>query len=134
MFRSFKTCGEFWSLVYDHECSAVVVLCQPPHNSVSLTLKASNKMRSLQVFDQKKVERNIAFYSIHFKVVHYLIASFLFRSANLSCILARGPALEKIWTSIHHWSHFTQSLLEYKNLDISNQQESYFPHRADGWR
>uniref|UniRef100_A0A182P4Y4 Protein-tyrosine-phosphatase n=1 Tax=Anopheles epiroticus TaxID=199890 RepID=A0A182P4Y4_9DIPT len=28
-----KTCGEFWSLVYDHECSAVVVLCQPPHNS-----------------------------------------------------------------------------------------------------
>uniref|UniRef100_A0A182TAT2 protein-tyrosine-phosphatase n=1 Tax=Anopheles maculatus TaxID=74869 RepID=A0A182TAT2_9DIPT len=28
-----KTCGEFWSLVYDHECAAVVVLCQPPHNS-----------------------------------------------------------------------------------------------------
>ncbi|XP_070498935.1 receptor-type tyrosine-protein phosphatase U [Chironomus tepperi] len=28
-----STCGEFWSLVYDHECSAVVVLCQPPHNS-----------------------------------------------------------------------------------------------------
>jgi hypothetical protein len=28
-----QTCGEFWSLVYDHECSAVVVLCQPPHTS-----------------------------------------------------------------------------------------------------
>ncbi|XP_055381732.1 receptor-type tyrosine-protein phosphatase kappa [Condylostylus longicornis] len=28
------TLGEFWSLVYDHECSAVVVLCQPPANSV----------------------------------------------------------------------------------------------------
>ncbi|XP_062547580.1 receptor-type tyrosine-protein phosphatase kappa isoform X2 [Armigeres subalbatus] len=28
-----KTCGEFWSLVYDHECSAIVVLCQPPQNS-----------------------------------------------------------------------------------------------------
>lgn len=27
------TLGEFWSLVYDHECSAVVVLCQPPPNS-----------------------------------------------------------------------------------------------------
>lgn len=27
------TCGEFWSLVYDYECSAVVVLCVPPHNS-----------------------------------------------------------------------------------------------------
>lgn len=31
-----QTCGEFWSLVYDHEASAVVVLCQPPHNSVSI--------------------------------------------------------------------------------------------------
>lgn len=30
------TVGEFWSLVYDHECSAVVVLCAPPPNSVSL--------------------------------------------------------------------------------------------------
>ncbi|KAL1377780.1 hypothetical protein pipiens_016023 [Culex pipiens pipiens] len=28
-----KTCGEFWSLVYDHECSAIVVLCQPPQLS-----------------------------------------------------------------------------------------------------
>lgn len=27
------TCGEFWSLVYDYECSAVVVLCVPPHGS-----------------------------------------------------------------------------------------------------
>ncbi|XP_058987366.1 receptor-type tyrosine-protein phosphatase kappa-like [Musca domestica] len=27
------TLGEFWSLVYDTECSAVVVLCQPPANS-----------------------------------------------------------------------------------------------------
>ncbi|XP_055320351.1 receptor-type tyrosine-protein phosphatase U isoform X2 [Sitodiplosis mosellana] len=27
------TVGEFWSLVYDQECSAVVVLCQPPPNS-----------------------------------------------------------------------------------------------------
>ncbi|XP_044265223.1 receptor-type tyrosine-protein phosphatase kappa [Tribolium madens] len=29
-----STCGEFWSLVYDYECSAVVVLCVPPHNSI----------------------------------------------------------------------------------------------------
>lgn len=29
------TVGEFWSLVYDQECSAVVVLLQPPPNSVS---------------------------------------------------------------------------------------------------
>lgn len=29
------TLGEFWSLVYDQECSAVVVLCQPPANSQS---------------------------------------------------------------------------------------------------
>lgn len=35
---SLQTCGEFWSLVYDHECSAVVVLCQPPHNSVRYTI------------------------------------------------------------------------------------------------
>ncbi|XP_071454736.1 receptor-type tyrosine-protein phosphatase kappa [Hetaerina americana] len=28
-----NTSGEFWSLVYDYECSAVVVLCNPPHNS-----------------------------------------------------------------------------------------------------
>lgn len=30
------TLGEFWSLVYDYECAAVVVLCLPPHNSVKL--------------------------------------------------------------------------------------------------
>lgn len=29
------TCGEFWSLVYDYECSAVVILCVPPANSQS---------------------------------------------------------------------------------------------------
>uniref|UniRef100_A0A336K031 CSON011467 protein n=2 Tax=Culicoides sonorensis TaxID=179676 RepID=A0A336K031_CULSO len=28
-----STLGEFWSLIYDQECAAVVVLCQPPHNS-----------------------------------------------------------------------------------------------------
>ncbi|XP_026473499.1 receptor-type tyrosine-protein phosphatase kappa isoform X1 [Ctenocephalides felis] len=27
------TCGEFWSLVYDYECAAVVILCLPPKNS-----------------------------------------------------------------------------------------------------
>ncbi|KAK5648341.1 hypothetical protein RI129_003233 [Pyrocoelia pectoralis] len=27
------TLGEFWSLVYDYECAAVVVLCLPPHSS-----------------------------------------------------------------------------------------------------
>lgn len=32
------TVGEFWSLVYDQECSAVVVLLQPPPNSVSFNL------------------------------------------------------------------------------------------------
>lgn len=30
------TVGEFWSLIYDQECSAVVVLLQPPPNSVSV--------------------------------------------------------------------------------------------------
>lgn len=35
------TVGEFWSLVYDQECSAVVVLCQPPPNSVSIHLEIS---------------------------------------------------------------------------------------------
>ena len=29
------TCGEFWSLVYDYECSAVVVLCVPPPGSTN---------------------------------------------------------------------------------------------------
>lgn len=33
------TVGEFWSLVYDQECSAVVVLLQPPPNSVSVYIK-----------------------------------------------------------------------------------------------
>lgn len=32
-FYNSQSCGEFWSLIYDHECSAVVVLCQPPQNS-----------------------------------------------------------------------------------------------------
>ncbi|XP_046662944.1 receptor-type tyrosine-protein phosphatase kappa-like [Homalodisca vitripennis] len=27
------TLGDIWSVVYDYECSAVVVLCVPPHNS-----------------------------------------------------------------------------------------------------
>lgn len=30
------TPGDFWSLVYDYECSAVVVLCLPPRESVSV--------------------------------------------------------------------------------------------------
>ncbi|CAD6227442.1 GSCOCG00001126001-RA-CDS, partial [Cotesia congregata] len=29
------TCGEFWSLVYDYECSAVVILCVPPTTSTN---------------------------------------------------------------------------------------------------
>ena len=29
------TCGEFWSLVYDYECAAVVVLCVPPQGSTN---------------------------------------------------------------------------------------------------
>lgn len=29
------TCGEFWSLVYDYECAAVVVLCVPPPGSTN---------------------------------------------------------------------------------------------------
>lgn len=33
------TQGEFWSLVYDYECAAVVVLCVPPKNSVSSIFK-----------------------------------------------------------------------------------------------
>lgn len=32
------TVGEFWSLVYDQECSAVVVLLQPPPNSVRMVV------------------------------------------------------------------------------------------------
>lgn len=34
------TVGEFWSLVYDQECSAVVVLLQPPPNSVRTIMPA----------------------------------------------------------------------------------------------
>jgi len=30
-----STLGEFWSLVYDYEAAAVVVLCMPPKDSVS---------------------------------------------------------------------------------------------------
>lgn len=30
------TPGDFWSLVYDYECSAVVVLCVPPKDSVRI--------------------------------------------------------------------------------------------------
>lgn len=29
------TCGEFWSLVYDYECAAVVVLCVPAQGSTN---------------------------------------------------------------------------------------------------
>lgn len=29
------TCGEFWSLVYDYECAAVVVLCVPVQGSTN---------------------------------------------------------------------------------------------------
>lgn len=31
------TLGDIWSVVYDYECSAVVVLMVPPANSVSIT-------------------------------------------------------------------------------------------------
>lgn len=47
------TLGEFWSLVYDHECAAVVVLCQPPANSVSLGSFQLNDHITLQPFQQQ---------------------------------------------------------------------------------
>lgn len=31
--------------MYDHECSAVVVLCQPPHNSVRTKIKFNRKSK-----------------------------------------------------------------------------------------
>lgn len=30
-----RSLGEFWSLVYDYECAAVVVLCVPPAGSTN---------------------------------------------------------------------------------------------------
>lgn len=56
------TVGEFWSLVYDQECSAVVVLLQPPPNSVSLNI---------------------------YSLVNELIAIFIFFADNIPFILAR---------------------------------------------
>lgn len=46
-----STLGEFWSLVYDQECAAVVVLCQPPHSSVCTR-------KILDLFKKKQDKKN----------------------------------------------------------------------------
>ncbi|XP_055836626.1 receptor-type tyrosine-protein phosphatase mu isoform X2 [Episyrphus balteatus] len=51
------TLGEFWSLVYDHECSTVVVLCQPPQNS--------QQYPSFWPF-QSKMEKYGPVFSVHY--------------------------------------------------------------------
>ncbi|XP_062132139.1 receptor-type tyrosine-protein phosphatase kappa isoform X1 [Drosophila sulfurigaster albostrigata] len=51
------TLGEFWSLVYDHECSAVVVLCQPPSQSQQYPSFWPNK---------SKMEKYGPVFSVHY--------------------------------------------------------------------
>ena len=34
-----STCSDLWSLVYDHDCSAVVVLCNPTPGVSNVSLK-----------------------------------------------------------------------------------------------
>ncbi|EDW55613.1 GM17096 [Drosophila sechellia] len=51
------TLGEFWSLVYDQECSAVVVLCQPPSQSQQYPSFWPNK---------SKMEKYGPVFSVHY--------------------------------------------------------------------
>lgn len=62
----FQSCGEFWSLLYDHEISAVVVLCQPPTNSVSLICHAkilAGAKTNYKSFSRRNYKFNFSFLS-----------------------------------------------------------------------
>ena len=50
------TCSDIWSLVYDHDCSAVVVLCNPTStvSNVSTSVDVSLTPRSKGEKDGKK--------------------------------------------------------------------------------
>lgn len=113
-----KTCGEFWSLVYDHECAAVVVLCQPPHNSV----RKRHPRLSLG-----ELQRELHLTECFFSFSHPL-------SATISCLLARGSPLEKVRTGVHDRSHLAPALFQHQVVDLPDQQEGHLAYRADGGR
>lgn len=101
-----KTCGEFWSLVYDHECSAIVVLCQPPPNSVRSKFPYL-KPRSILKIPFRK-------------------------TATISFLLARGSSLEEVRPGVHDRPHLAQSLRQHQIMDLPHQQEGDLADGTDG--
>lgn len=107
-----KTCGEFWSLVYDHECSAIVVLCQPPQLSV----------------------RSASFNRATIRTDHPKTSLLFLPTATISFLLARGSPLEKVRPRVHDRPHLAQSLRQHQVLDLPDQQEGHLADGADGGR
>jgi hypothetical protein len=101
------TLGDLWSLVYDYDCSAVVVLTSPPPSSVSFFPATLYPITSNQ-------------YTCPLEPILTLFRSI---SAELPGILARRPSFRQVRPRFHSRSRFPQSLPKHQKLDLSDQQK-----------
>lgn len=81
-----STCSDLWSLVYDHDCSAVVVLCNP---SPGVSNVSPARLAEVQ-------EHSLFFFSV------------------LSFLLARESEVQEVRTGLHSGVCLSQSLPQHQ--------------------
>jgi len=124
------TCSDIWSLVYDHDCSAVVVLCNP-------TSTVSNTYPSFWPENQRSKKYGQVFTVEHLRHQHYPnIRSWVFqinkKIVSLTELMAGVKAPSKTcqlfqlmcWPSGHKVPTSTNSLVELMNMVERWRQET----------
>ncbi len=96
------TLGDLWSLVYDYDCSAVVVLTNPAPSSVSPLVLSFTPRPS------------------------FTMGFFQLLNLELPSVLARRTPLRQVWPCIYCRSRLSQSLSQYQELDLPHQQEGTY--------
>ncbi len=105
-----STCSDVWSLVYDHDCSAVVVLCNPTSGVANVRIGQHQGASRLQ--------RHL----------------FLYSTVGLSIVLAGEHSIQEVRPGFHRRAPLTLPRAEHQELGVQDQQKDRFSHRADGWR
>jgi len=125
-----STCSDIWSLVYDHDCSAVVVLCNP-------TSTVSNTYPSFWPENQRSKKYGQVFTVEHLRHQHYPnIRSWVFqinkKIVSLTELMAGVKAPSKTcqlfqlmcWPGGHKVPTSTNSLVELMNMVERWRQET----------
>jgi len=125
-----QTCSDIWSLVYDHDCSAVVVLCNP-------TSTVSNSYPSFWPENQRSKKYGQVFTVEHLRHQHYPnIRSWVFqinkKIVSLTELMAGVKAPSKTcqlfqlmcWPGGHKVPTSTNSLVELMNMVERWRQET----------